>query len=287
MSLDYDFMDIENDDKDFKFNSQEDDITTELSYIFSNVPHPNSIDSEGDSEGELTRKLYGLIIDEKRKIPSTIIKRIFKIIKVEKEKKQNKVNKNVQYEHMDITPGIKFLIFEEAKTDNTSLFLSRPIFCQWVPGKGIIKTRKYTNDDIYKKIRGKFFHEIVIGKLNRILEKMNIQIKFEFTVISQNSNIEDNIKYLNSTLKEVLRTVKFNQIVLDELEKLGDDAEEINLILNAKMQYLYKEYFDSEEYQKSIGEMIEKKEYYDYIYLYIKKSQQFFNYYSIQNSKNK
>ena len=287
MSLDYDFMDIENDDKDFKFNSQEDDITTELSYIFSNVPHSNSIDCEGDSEGELTRKLYGLIIDEKRKIPSTIIKRIFKIIKVEKEKKQNKVNKNVQYEHMDITPGIKFLIFEKAKTDNTSLFLSRPIFSQWVPGKGIIKTRKYTNDDIFKKIRGKFFHEIVIGKLNRILEKMNIQIKFEFTVISQNSNIEDNIKYLNSTLKEVLRTVKFNQIVLDELEKLGDDAEEINLILNAKMQYLYKEYFDSEEYQKSIGEMIEKKEYYDYIYLYIKKSQQFFNYYSIQNSKNK
>lgn len=287
MSLDYDFMDIENDDKDFKFNSQEDDITTELSYIFSNVPHPNSIDCEGDSEGELTRKLYGLIIDEKRKIPSTIIKRIFKIIKVEKEKKQNKVNKNVQYEHMDITPGIKFLIFEKAKTDNTSLFLSRPIFSQWVPGKGIIKTRKYTNDDIYKKIRGKFFHEIVIGKLNRILEKMNIQIKFEFTIISQNSNIEDNIKYLNSTLKEVLKTVKFNQIVLDELEKLGDDAEEINLILNAQMQYLYKEYFDSEEYQKSIGEMIEKKEYYDYIYLYIKKSQQFFNYYSIQNSKNK
>ena len=287
MSLDYDFMDIENDDKDFKFNSQEDDITTELSYIFSNVPHPNSIDSEGDSEGELTRKLYGLIIDEKRKIPSTIIKRIFKIIKVEKEKKQNKVNKNIQNEHMDITPDINFLIFEKAKTDNTSLFLSQLIFSQWVPGKGIIKTRKYTNDDIYKKIRGKFFHEIVIGKLNRILEKMNIQIKFEFTVISQNSNIEDNIKYLNSTLKEVLRTVKFNQIVLDELEKLGDDAEEINLILNVKMQYLYKEYFDSEEYQKSIGEMIEKKEYYDYIYLYIKKSQQFFNYYSIQNSKNK
>ena len=287
MSLDYDFMDIENDDKDFKFNSQEDDITTDLSYIFSNIPHPNSIDSEGDSEGELTRKLYGLIIDEKRKIPSTIIKRIFKIIKVEKEKKQNKVNKNVQNEHKDITPGIKFLIFEKAKTDNTSLFLSQPIFSQWVPGKGIIKTRKYTNDDIYKKIRGKFFHEIVIGKLNRILEKMNIQIKFEFTVISQNSNIEDNIKYLNSTLKEVLKTVKFNQIVLDELEKLGDDAEEINHILNAKMQYLYKEYFDSEEYQKSIGEMIEKKEYYDYIYLYIKKSQQFFNYYSIQNSKNK
>ena len=41
------------------------------------------------------------------------------------------------------------------------------------------------NDDIYKKIRGKFFHEIVIGKLNRILEKMNIQIKFEFTVIGK------------------------------------------------------------------------------------------------------
>ena len=167
------------------------------------------------------------------------------------------------------------------------MFLSQPIFTHWVPNKGIIKTRKYTNDDIFKKIRGKFFHEIVIGKLNRILEKMNIQIKFEFADISQNSNIEDNIKYLNSTLKEVLRTVKFNQLVLDELEKLGDDAEEINLILNAKMQYLYKEYFDSEEYQKSIGEMIEKKEYYDYIYLYIKKSQQFFNYYSIQNSKNK
>jgi len=151
------------------------------------------------------------------------------------------------------------------------LFLSQPIFTHWVPNKGIIKTRKYTNDDIYKKIRGKFFHEIVIGKLNRILEKMNIQIKFEFADISQNSNIEDNIKYLNSTLEEVLKTVKFNQKAFDELEKLGDDVEKIKPILNAKMQYLYKEYFDSEEYQKFIGEMIEKNEYYDYKYLYIKK----------------
>ena len=150
------------------------------------------------------------------------------------------------------------------------MFLSQPIFTHWVPNKGIIKTRKYTNDDIYKKIRGKFFHEIVIGKLNRILEKMNIQIKFEFADISQNSNIEDNIKYLNSTLEEVLKTVKFNQKTFDELEKLGDDVEKIKPILNAKMQYLYKEYFDSEEYQKFIGEMIEKNEYYDYKYLYIK-----------------
>ena len=283
LDLDYHTMKIENEDKDFKINCQENARTMDLGPILDNETHSNSNDSGYYGEGEFIQKLY-FISNKKRKISSTIQKRIFKIIKAEKENKQNKVNKNVQNEHMDISSENKFLIFEKAKTDNT-MFLSQPIFSQCFPNKGIIKTRKYTNDDIYKKIRGKFFHEIVIGKLNRILEKMNIQMKFEFADISQNSNIKDNIKYLNSTLKEVLKTVKFNQKVFDEIEKLGDDAEEIKPILNAKMQYLYNEYFDSEEYQKSIGEMLEINEYCDYIYLYIKKSKDFFNYYSIENSK--
>ena len=277
-------METENENEDDKSNYQEDARTRDLNPILDDEIYSNSIDSGYYPQYMFYQKLL-FNEDKKPENPSTKKESIFKILKFENEKNKKKININVQNEHMDITPDIKFLIFEKAKTDNTSLFLSRPIFSQWVPGKGIIKTRKYTNDDIFKKIRGKFFHEIVIGKLNRILEKMNIQMKFEFADISQNSNIKDNIKYLNSTLKEVLKTVKFNQTVLDEIEKLGDDAEEIKPILNAKIRYLYKEYFDSEEYQKSIGEMLEINENYDYIYLYIKKSKDFFNYYSKENSK--
>ena len=100
------------------------------------------------------------------------------------------------------------MIFNKAIKYYTNYFLILPIF---KISKETIKTRKCDNDDINKKIRGKFFHEIIINKLNPKLEDLKIEKKFVFTAISQNTNIKDNIKYLNSTLEEVLKSVKSNK----------------------------------------------------------------------------
>ena len=53
------------------------------------------------------------------------------------------------------------------------------------------------------------------------------------------------------------------------------------------MEYLYKEYFNSQEFQNSIKKLIEDSEPCDYINIYIKKSKEFFDYYSIEKAKNK
>ena len=182
-----------------------------------------------------------------------------------------------------MTQEYKYLIFSRIIKDYTSNFSLLPFFKN---SKGTTKTRKCDNDDINKKIRGKFLHEIIINKLNPKLENLKIEIKFVFTSISQNTNIKDNIKYLNSTLEEVLKSINSNEKVFEELEKIGSENEELKIILSTKIEYLYKEYFNSQEFQNSIKELIDIGEYYDYIHLYIKKSKEFFDYYSIKKLKN-
>jgi hypothetical protein len=210
----------------------------------------------------------------------------------QKQKRINQNNKLGQIEIDDndnnsntvyVTQENKYLIFNKAIKYYTNYFLILPIFKN---SKGTTKTRKYDNDDIYKKIRGKFFHEIIKNKLNQKLENLKIIVRFVFTDISQNTKIEDNIKYLSLTLEEVLKSIDSNKKVFDELEKIDGGDEELKTILSAKMEYLYKEYFNSQEFQNSIKELIDNHEYYDYIYLYIKKSKDFFDYYSIKRLKN-
>ena len=123
--------------------------------------------------------------------------------------------------------------------------------------------------------------------MNQKLKLLGIKVKFVFTDISQNTKIEDNIINLNSTLEEVLKSVKSNEKVFEELEKIGGGDEELKTILSTKMEYLYKEYFNSQEFQNSIKKLIEDSEPCDYINIYIKKSKEFFYYYSIEKAKNK
>ena len=180
-----------------------------------------------------------------------------------------------------------YLIFNKVVNDYISDYSKKPFFQILDNKNGGKKSRKYENDDIYKKIRGNFFHIIVKDKLNQKLKLLGIKVKFVFADISQNTKIEDNIINLNSTLEEVLKSVKSNEKVFEELEKIGGGDEELKTILSTKMEYLYKEYFNSQEFQNSIKKLIEDSEPRDYINIYIKKSKEFFDYYSIEKAKNK
>ena len=285
-----------------KFNF--DDSSDDLSIIrFYNVfiQHDNPIDKVSFLENEFEDIIYNISNNANKKVEIALKKNnIFKIIKninknkqKQKQKRINLYNKLGQIEINDndnnsntvyATQEYKYLIFNKATKYYTTYFLMVPLFKD---SKRITKTRKYNNDDIFKKIRGKFLKEIIKKKLNKKLEHLKIVFKFVFTDISQNTKIEDNIIDLNSTLEEVLKSVKSNEKVFEELEKIDGGDKELKAILSAKMEYLYKEYFNSQEFQNSIKELIDKREYYEYIYLYIQKSKEFFDYYNIKKLKNR
>lgn len=193
---------------------------------------------------------------------------IFKITK-ENAKKGGKKYKIFE----ELPPSYKNKVFRIAESDNISYYLEQPIFKMVSKTKNIVKSRKYDNGNIYKKIRGRIF-KLVIKKL-----KKNLKIEFVYAKISQNSKKIDNKQYLNSTIEEVLRTVEENIKVFEELEKANSLDEESKEILNSKVEDIYKEYFNSEEFQESLKDM-KKKHYDDYIYLYIQKCKNYFDYYN-------
>ena len=90
----------------------------------------------------------------------------------------------------------------------------------------------------------------------------------------------------DNTMNDLTKILDGDYDVFEELEKIGSANDELKTILSTKIEYLYKEYFNSQEFQNSIKELIDIGEYYDYIYLYIKKSKEFFDYYSIKKLKN-
>ena len=282
-------------DPEFDFNDNSQDLCIPFDNFF--IQHVNPFNIDIYNENELNYQDLLDIINNKSKKKNKRKDNILEIIKINNKKKQkekhkrinqnkklgqavvikdNENNSNTAY----ATQEYKYLMFSRKIKDYTSNFLILPFFKN-------SKTRKKDNDDIYKKIRGKFFHEIIKKKLNPKLGNLKIISKFVFTKISQNTKIEDNIIYLNATLEEVLKSVKPNKKVFEELEKIGGGDEELKTILSTKIEYLYKEYFNSQEFQNSVKELIDNGEYYDYIYLYIKKSKEFFDYYSIKKLKNK
>ena len=285
---------------EFNFDESSDDLNIiRFSNIF--IQHDNPIDNFSFIENEFENMIYNISnnsnnkaeIAHKKNNLFKIIKNINKNKQKQKQKRINLYNKLGQIEINDndnnsntvyATQEYKYLIFNKATNYYTTYFLMVPLFKD---SKSITKTRKYNNDDIFKKIRGKFLKEIIKKKLNKKLEHLKIVFKFVFTDISQNTKIEDNIIDLNSTLEEVLKSVKSNEKVFEELEKIGGGDKELKAILSAKMEYLYKEYFNSQEFQNSIKELIDKRENYEYIYLYIQKSKEFFDYYNIKKIKNR
>ena len=70
-----------------------------------------------------------------------------------------------------------------------------------------------------------------------------------------------------------------NKKILDYLDSTKDCAE-IKNILEMKLKDIYNEYLKSDEFQKSIQELIQDGRYYDYIRNYIEVAKNFVDYYS-------
>ena len=147
--------------------------------------------------------------------------------------------------------------------------------------------RKFNMDNMSKKVRQKISGKLV-GRFGDELNNLSFQ-KF-----NQDGNNIKNKNYLNMSVKEFLinilleninkNTTINNDYILTKvnekfIESLANDDERLKFILNMKMEDIYNEFFDSKEYQDLIKELIEQKNDYYYIHLFIKKNKNFVEYY--------
>jgi hypothetical protein len=70
-----------------------------------------------------------------------------------------------------------------------------------------------------------------------------------------------------------------NKKILDYLDT-NKDCSEIKNILEMKLKDIYNEYLQSDEFQKSIQELVQDGRYYGYIHDYIEVAKNFVEYYS-------
>ena len=147
--------------------------------------------------------------------------------------------------------------------------------------------RKCDMDNMSKKVRQKISSKLV----GRFRDELN---NLSFQKFNQDGNSIKNKNYLNMRVKEFLinilleninkNTTINNDYILTKvnekfIESLANNDERLEFILNMKMEDIYNEFFDSKEYQDLIKELIEQKNDYYYIHLFIKKNKNFVEYY--------
>ena len=165
--------------------------------------------------------------------------------------------------------------------------------------------RKNMPDNMRKRIKSDCLSRIIFN-LNDLLKQYGLNLEFCFFAQCEVANVAkaENNKILNMTLKEMFLNKPFeylqkngirerdilnwtnNKEILDYLEKdeNTDIYKKLNLenILNLKMKDLYNEYLASDEFQKSIEELRDEGNYYEYIKNYISVAKDVNKFYSVE-----
>ena len=165
--------------------------------------------------------------------------------------------------------------------------------------------RKNMPDNMRKRIKSDYLSKIIII-LNESLKHHGLKLEFCLFAQCEVSNVAkaENNKVLNMTLKEMILHKPFedskkygvkqkhilnwekNKAILDYLEK--EENQELykrldfENILNLKMKDLYNEYLASDEFQKSIEELRDEGNYFEYIKNYISVAKNFNKYYDVE-----
>ena len=168
------------------------------------------------------------------------------------------------------------------------------------------KERKYKSDDIRKKIKIKI-HRTLKNILNNNLKNAGAKKFFKYIPQTFLGNVSQkyNFKYLDYTYKELLlndftldkndyknKNIDYNNYINNKntIEYLEQNKEislnsGFDLIKNMKYKDILKAYFSSKQYEKSLFELKNKKEDYNYILEYIKHSKNYLNYYGNNEDK--
>lgn len=197
-------------------------------------------------------------------------------------------------------------IFEKSINNFFEKFIKKPIFKS-------SRQKDNRKDNMVKKIKSDLFKGI-LTKLNKELRKKNIIEKFDIPqLIVTDTSKSRNRKNLNMDLEEMLTEGVYNTRInekgrkktdnndnnsksiwkmvigyfkVKEAEKIqknnknlinklrNDKDDQLITILNMKMEDIYKEYLNSQRFEKSIERSIKKENYY-YVYKYIKVAKNF------------
>lgn len=273
-----------------------------LDYIdLSGQDNSMSIEKEEKSENqEMAKNEKFKEVEEKtNQITQDNKTKIFDVKKIENKTKEVEINKIIEQEQ-NIDSNEDLLIFTKPKIFYSDDYLKEPEFeCyyDYVDGKKKIKIKEEFNTKLfyigsmYKKVRGKVF-KIIKNYFKKKFEKYGIKNKFSFKDTNQNMSKTTNKYYLNMTLKELLKYIKDDNgryILNEETEKILSILEKDNndkmcgILLNTKIEEIYKKYFKSNEYQELIKELIDSnnndKYKYAYIHLFVKRMEKFVEYY--------
>jgi hypothetical protein len=222
----------------------------------------------------------------------TEVKEDTKQIVLDKNKgKKTNENDIIDIKEQDI-PSIEDLpIFTPIKIDYSKDYIQEPDLENYNSNANIQKefnTKLFYIGSMFKKIRGKVFKIIKIY-LDDKFKNNGIKINLSFMKINQQMSKNENKKYLNMSLKELLKTIKDEEgqyILTEKKEKILTTLENdktdksFRILLNTKIEDIYIKFFKSNEYQELIKELIDDDKYgYAYIHFFVKNAKKFVSYY--------
>ena len=254
-----------------------------FSYLseFGNIGTEQDKDMKEEKDLEEDEKNSIGINEVKDETPQVVPDKKEKIFNVEKvEKNGIKNNKGKKDGIINDNPNKQFILFHEPSNEIEKTIKKYLLSPQFKISSENKTKRLYHMDSISKKTRQKI-SETIKKEFGGKLED------FRFKDFNKNTKSYDNKMYLNMTLKDLLKSpiITKNNISNEDIEKILESLEndknneKYRIILNMKMEDIYIEFFRSYEYQELILELINKRYYFIYIHNFIKRNENFVNYY--------
>ena len=197
--------------------------------------------------------------------------------------------------HINIETSNKFIVYKEE-----DYIIFRPAKemknCQKyknLPFKILkdVKPRKEEPDDIRKKIKSRFFKTLK-EYINKILNILHIDKKFEFLpqIFIRTISKSQNKEMLDKTLEQIIISFKKYNSEKDKkncelLKYLKENINNIKIkklydVFSTRIEKLFTEYLNSEEFEKSVSRLKDEGNYSQYIENYISLANNFVEYFS-------
>ena len=264
--------------------------------------NPNQILEKG------SEKIFKITKDQNKSSKNTQKSVLFKLRKI-KKKSNDTINTIGQYFPFDRPRGIISLsnnqIYSVSSINDSKInfpfkFITKKYFISESGKKKVIqKKRKFKCDNIHKKIKSRF-HKTLKNILNDNLKRAGSKLLFTFLpqCFIEKISKKDNSKYLNLTYKELLSkdflplgkqnndfNYEHNKKVLKYLEEneVISKKSGFDLIKNFTYKELLYRYFNSNQFEHSIIQLINEKESPEYINEYINKAKNYLNFYNVEN----
>ena len=202
-----------------------------------------------------------------------------------------KTNVNKETFKKEIYIKVQFLLFTKSSNEQNDIikeYSEKP----WFIDSDLVQKRKRIND---KDNTAKKVKEAISETIEKYIlgDKKNF---FSFMIFNQKGTRIKNKEYLNMSLKELLlycfiekKKSKKNYYISTEddkkfIESIANNDERKKYILNMKMEDIFNEFFESQEYRDLIKKLRNKEYNYYYIYTFIQNNIGFVEYY--KNAKN-